>query len=405
MKILKRTAIGLLSLILFISLFLFSVASTVKSTLLNPEFLPDQIDRLPVSTIVKDMTDTDFENLRPEVKSAINQTVTDMEPQLKQAAGAAIVQIYDYLLGKKPNPELAATLRNTVLSNSFIDNLIDETPVATIVSNVLLEELNKQEIPAEMQPLLNYIPSAFSQNEADLKAQLKQSAPLVIQYLIGQSKSYDVTINLQPEVDYLKTSAKQMLTNNPPAALAGVPSALQGAAVDQYIKDNIGVILNEIPATISVDETQVIGQETPVQIAQDLKKAEQQLSDIRSYVHLFQQYYIYLIILIVLLIAGIAAIYHSVRGSTRTLGIIFVIFGAVEMGGVLIGKLIMRTQVFPIADLPVDLSQFLQRFTFSLLSPLQIFSLVVLIIGVGLCVFSFLYRPLKPKTAAEPVKS
>lgn len=394
MKILKWVAISLLSLILFISLFAFGLAYSTKATALNPEFLPNEINNLPVSNLGSQLTSTNFPNLRPEVKAAIEQTVKDMEPQMKQATGAAVAQIYDYLLGKKPNPELATTLRNTVLSNAFVDSLIDKTPIATIASNTILEQLSKKNIPAELQPLLNYIQPAFEQAEPDIKTQIKNAAPPVIDYLLGKTKNFKVTISLQPIVVNLLQSAKDFYLKNPPPQLANIPASELAPYVDKYINQNIGLILVDVPSTVTFDETQLIGsKETPAQIANNIKQVEDQLSLVRANIKQFQQYYIYLIIIIVVLIAGIVALYRSVRRTTLNLGIIFVLVGVIQLAGVLIGKVILRLRVIPSMDLSAELKTFTQQFAYDMLSPLQIFSLIALGIGIVLLVLFFLYRP------------
>lgn len=403
MKILKWITISVLSLVLFCSLFAFGLGYTIKATALNPEFLPREINTLPVSTIGNQITGTEFTDLRPEITAAINQTIKEMEPEMKQATGAAIAQIYDYLLGKKPNPELATTLRNTMLSNAFVDSLIDKTPIATIVANIILEQLNGQNIPAELQPLLNYIQPAFEEFEPDLKDQIKNAVPPVIDYLLGKTKNFKVTISLQPIIDSLVQSAREMYLKDPPAELANVPQSYLPTYVDEYISQNIGYILVDVPSTVTIDETQLIGNtETPQQIAASIKQVESELSDIRPYVKLFEQYYLFLIILIVLLIAGIILLYRiSITGFTLNLGIIFAIVGILELAGVLIVKAILKYQVVPSLELSPDLGAFVQHFFFDVLSPLLTFGLAALGIGIVFLVFFFIYLPRKAQTVSS----
>jgi hypothetical protein len=404
MKILKWILISILSFILFLSLISFGLAYTIKATVLNPQFIPEEIDKLPLSTIENQFAGQEFQDLRPEVRTAINQTVKDMEPQLKQATGAAIAQVYDYLLGNKPNADLATTLRNTVLSNSFVDNLIDETPIATIASNIILDELNKQNIPKELLPVLNYIEPTFETFEPNIKTQIKNAAPPVIDYLLGKTKNFKVTINLQPVANSLTQTARQILLNNPPVEFAGIPPTQLAPYIDKYVNENIGVILFEVPTVISFDENQLIGNtETPSQIAETIKNIETQLSEIRYYVHLFQQYYIYFIVFVILLIGAIAASYRSVRGSTFNIGLIFVIAGIIDIISVIVGKTILHRTVLDISGIPAELVSYFQILGVDMLSPLQIFSLVVIGIGAVLIFISYIYKTAKKKNTSESV--
>ena len=107
------TIIGIL---LFISLSVFGIAFTLKSTVVNSSFITNEIEKVPVSALVTDSLNSESDvsvqnfnvNLSPEIKTAIEQTVSETEPELKQQTGQAVNLIYDYLQGKKPSPEVAA---------------------------------------------------------------------------------------------------------------------------------------------------------------------------------------------------------------------------------------------------------------------------------------------------------
>ena len=55
MNVLKEIAVALLSFLLFLCLSLFGIAFTLKSTALNPDFVTSEINRLDVSTLLKDL--------------------------------------------------------------------------------------------------------------------------------------------------------------------------------------------------------------------------------------------------------------------------------------------------------------------------------------------------------------
>lgn len=398
MKFLKWFGLSILSLMLFISLSSFGAAFTAKSTALNPGFVSAEINNLPLSTLGKNLTqDNNLQDLQPEIRGAISQTITDMEPQLKQDLSSATDQVYDYLLGKKPDPELAATLRNTVLSNTLILKFIDNTPVATIAANEVLKNLQNQQIPPDLQPMLAYIQPAFNEAEPQLKAELKDAAPPLLDYLVGTTKTFKISLNLQPVIDNLAASAKAYYTKNPPAELAGIPQSQLVPYIDNFIDQNENIITQYIPATFIINEND-LGTGTASDVHQGISNAESALQEARPDIQLFQRYYIYLIIFTILLIAGIILIHRSVKGASRSLGSIFIAYGIIELTAVLINKFYVipgpvANKLNSVEALPPEVSTFLVNLINHALNYLLWFSLGVLILGIALLVVSFVYRP------------
>ena len=105
-----------------------------------------------------------------------------------------------------------------------------------------------------------------------------------------------------------------------------------------------------------------------------------------------QDAYYYLIGFMVLLIAGIILIYRNVRGSTRSLGITFLVYGIIEFAGVFINRNFMPASL-PMHGIPTSLHTWLAGLAKDFLAPLQMFSLIVLILGAVLLAVSFIYRP------------
>jgi len=398
MKILKWFGVVVISILLLLSLTVLGIAITFKTTILNPSFLPYEINKLPLSAITKQVTNN-IHNMPPGVYNAINQTVTEVEPQLKKDLGSGISQIYDYLLGKKDKPELATTLRNSIASNKLINTLIDKLPLASLGTEMISEQLDKQNIPDEYKPLLDFIEPSLKAAEPDLKEQLKNAAPPVLDYLLGKIKSVKVTISLQSVYDNLIAASRDYYAKNlPPEA-----SALTQSERDQIINGLVEEFKNQLPTDLFVkyviDET-VIGPTAPEEIASGIKSAESALANIVPYVKLFHKYFIILIIVTVLLVAAIVLIFRSVKKSTRTLGSIFLLYGVPELGGLLFGKYVLQTEVFPSLASPgasggyvyPEIARFLQEITFDVMSPLEKFIIGIIILGIALLIISFLYR-------------
>jgi len=404
---LKWLALTILSILLFVSLTVFGVALTAKTTVLDSRFVSKEINKFPMTVVGKEWTDsmTDFE---PEIKSAINQTIIDMEPKLKQDLGSATNQVYDYLLGKKPSPEIAKTLSDTIFSNDFVYTLIEKSPVAAIASNEVLKQLHEQKIPQEWQFLLDYVPSAFADAEPDIKDQLKKAAQPIIDYLLGKNKAFQITLDLQPVYESLKNSAIQEFLQNPPAELSDVSPELLSEAVDQYVNQNFQQVLNDFPLLVTIDQTN-IGNDTPANVKKSISEVEARLIEFQPAVHLFQTYYIWLIVLIVVLIAGIAAISHSIKLAARVLAVVSLLYGIINYGGILVCKWAINSYLVPSLQnepfvsgtMPPDMVSFIRQVIYDFISPLHVFSLVVLVAGALLLVVSFVYKTRAPEITED----
>jgi hypothetical protein len=395
MKILKGFALAILGFLLFISLSVFGLAFTVKQTVLNPNFLAAEINKIPLTSLVQNSMNSG--NLPSEVQTSLEKTITAMEPQLKQETSDAVKSLYDYFLGKKSNPELATTLRNTILSDTFVNSLIDNVDLATLLASTIHDQLNTQGIPRELLPLLDQIKPVLTKDEPQLKTQLKAAIPPVLDYIIGKTNSFKVTFTLDAVVNDLETAAKTIIKNNP--SFAGASDA----QLNSYIAQNLDPQLKDIASGLTLDQT-TIGTDIPNSIAemeQTLKGGIPIYSGgyvvgaiNRHSIILFQQYYIWLIVLMVLLAAGIAAIHRSVRGATRSLGSIFLSYGIIEFVPLLAFRLLAPKYIFPtmMADIPSELTAFAQQGIFDFMSPLWWFSMGTLIAGIVLFVVSFVYQ-------------
>ena len=114
MNVLKGFGVGILSFLLFCSLAVFGIAFTVHSTLLNPDFIAAEVDRVDVSALVSAVIEERVSaELPPEaqfLKTAIRDVVSDQEPWIKQQVNAAIYSAYDFLLGRSERLSIVISL-------------------------------------------------------------------------------------------------------------------------------------------------------------------------------------------------------------------------------------------------------------------------------------------------------
>ncbi len=388
MKVLRGLALGILGFLLFLSLSIFSLLFMLNSTILNANFVTAELDKFDVSALAGEVLSEQIPE--EEFRTTLINTITELEPLVKEQVSATIYPIYDYLLGKSQGLDLAHTLRNTILSSDFVASLLDKLDLSSLAGEFLTEQL-AGDIPEEMELLVESLDEVIIELEPWLKEQVNTAADPILDYLLGESQSLTVVISLEPVTESLKDNLREALLASPPAEFASVPPALLEQYIDQYLEEGLAEM---IPPTIEIDES-LIGTQTPAQLAEVLAEGEMALEEARQYVGYFQLVYKLLIVLIVLLIAGIVLLNRQVRSSTRKLGSIFLPCGILWLAGILIAKNFAGTQIAQL-DIPSFLQAWLPQFVNDFLAPLQMLSIGLLAAGVVLLVVSFVYKPRQP---------
>ncbi|MCK4274014.1 MAG: hypothetical protein KAW90_03915, partial [Dehalococcoidales bacterium] len=114
MNFLKGLGTFLLSFLLFLSLTVFGIAFLLHGTLLNPDFVVAQVDRIDVSELARDLTEEKIIGELPDeasfVQDAIYDVIDDQEPWLKEQLHYAIYTAYDFLLGESDTLEITIRL-------------------------------------------------------------------------------------------------------------------------------------------------------------------------------------------------------------------------------------------------------------------------------------------------------
>lgn len=179
MKFLKVLALVVLSLLLFLSLSIFGLALTLNYTILNPDFVVSELDKLDTPSLIKPLIKEQVrEQLPPEAQfmaATINDTIDDaideLEPLIKEQVNAAVYASYDYFTGQSEHLSVVISLEP--VKESLRDNLRE----AFLQS--LPPEL-KGLPPAEVeryfnefyQGLTEEIPSTFEFNESSLSPEV-----------------------------------------------------------------------------------------------------------------------------------------------------------------------------------------------------------------------------------------
>ena len=394
MKVLKGLALSLLGFLLFLSLSIFSLAFMLNSTILNPNFITSELDRLDMSSLVEEFVSIQTpEGESPEeVMAALTDTITKLEPLVKEQLNDVIYYVYDYLLGKSQDLDLALVLGNTALSPDFIVSVVDEIDIYPLVAEPLIEQIGEV-IPEEAEYLVDYLEDeeVIAEIEPLLKEQLIDvAADPILDYLLGQRKTFDIAISLEPVKTRLRDALLEAVLKSPPPELAGLPQAEIEQRFDELYQDFAG----QLPATLELDES-LIGEEIPAQIDEALAQAEEKLAQAKQYVGYFQLGYKILIGFMLLLILGIILISRQVKDITRRLGIPCLTYGALWYASIFAGKYFADKYLagtwLPLSEIPPSLQTWLPQFIDDLMKPLEMLSLGLLIGGIVLIVVSFVY--------------
>ena len=121
MQFLKNLALSLLSFLLFLSLSIFGTAFMLDKTLLNPDFVTSELNRLDVPALMGELVTVPTLPGAPYLDKAIDETITDLEPWIKEEISAAIYSGYDYLMGRTQG--LSLTISTQPARDSLKENL------------------------------------------------------------------------------------------------------------------------------------------------------------------------------------------------------------------------------------------------------------------------------------------
>jgi hypothetical protein len=384
-KALKILALIFLSFFLFISLAIFGIAFMVQNTALNPDFITSELDRLNISKLVEEFGDIEAPPEMPNLNDVIVETIPRIEPLVKEKASSTIYSVYDYLLGRTKNLDLASILRSTFLSTDFVSSLVDNIDLSSLVGVPLSQKLDEA-IPVEIADLDKYIADALYEAEPLMKEQIVAAADPVFGYILMENRTLDVSISLGETKEILRENLRQTFFESPPPELASMSRSTR----EQYFNQFYQEFSDTVPSIFYLDES-YIPADVPEDIASALTEAEESLELARQYIGYFQLGYLLLIVFMVLIILGIVLIIRRVKGVTRLLGILLLICGAIEYIGIWVVQYYINGRItFP--DMPLYLETWLIQLINNVLSPLAMFSLGILICGAILVVVSFVYR-------------
>lgn len=192
MNFLKGLALSLLSFLLFLSLALFGIAFALNNTLLNPDFVIAQVDRMDVSALTRELAGEQIRELLPPeaefLEEALYGVIDENEPWLKEQVSAGISSFYDYMLGESERLSLIISVEP--LKENLKDDLWhyvqqNMPPEFTGLSQDMIEQYFNE----YYQVIAAQIPSSFEVDESlippDVMAQLVKARQYIGYYQLG----------------------------------------------------------------------------------------------------------------------------------------------------------------------------------------------------------------------------
>ncbi|MBI4188299.1 MAG: hypothetical protein HY529_03725, partial [Chloroflexi bacterium] len=126
MTFLKNLTLSLLSFLLFLSLSTFGLVFTLNKTMLNPDFVAAEINRLDISSLAREAISRQNPGGSPAIlETTLVNAVPKVEPLLKEQVNVIIHSTYDYLLDKRQDLKPSRLLKDTILSPNSVVYLMD----------------------------------------------------------------------------------------------------------------------------------------------------------------------------------------------------------------------------------------------------------------------------------------
>ena len=196
MRFLKGLVLWFLGFLLFLSLSTFSGLFVASQTITDPDFIGEQVDRLDLASLLDEMVKPQMPQERDFATGTLSLFyggITDLEPELKEAAKEAIHDGYDYLLGRSEQLRMVIPLES--LKQGFRDKAwqaFQESPppgVSALPGGTL-----EQYFEQSFQPLLAGIPDTFEIDESKLPPEIAEVLPEVRRYI----SYYQIALKVLP---------------------------------------------------------------------------------------------------------------------------------------------------------------------------------------------------------------
>lgn len=197
MKFLKGLVLTLLSFLLFLSLSIFGFVFTLNNTILNPDFVVSELDKLDITSLVRDLVSEQIATQIPPglefMAEVIDDTIADLDPWIKEQTRNAIYSGYDYFLGKSQSLNLVISLepvKEKLRDNAWAALLKSPPPELAMLPQTMWEQYFNQ----FYEEFAGQIPSTFEFNQEPLSPEVSAQLEQVREAISYTQQGYNVLI-------------------------------------------------------------------------------------------------------------------------------------------------------------------------------------------------------------------
>lgn len=270
---------------------------------------------------------------------------------------------------------IALTLHLSVLNPDFVAEHVERLDIASLTDEIITEQIPPEAADFMGESLDTVLGDTIADIEPWMKEQARDGIYVFYDYIEGRSESLSLIISLETVKEEFRANLLAAVLASPPPELVGFPPAEIELQFNTYYQ----LISDEIPSTLELDETLL-----DAEVMEQIERAKQ-------YVGYFNLAFIVLIAFSLLMILLIILVHLAVRGSTRQIGITFLSVGVVGLVGALIARSVANSQLVQ-SDIPSTLQTWAPSLITDVLTPLGIYGIGLIVVGIALTVVSFVYK-------------
>jgi len=270
---------------------------------------------------------------------------------------------------------IVLTLHLSVLNPDFVAEHVERLDIASLTDEIITEEIPPEAADFMGESLDVVLSDTIADLEPWMKEQARDGIYVFYDYIEGRSESLSLIISLETVKEEFRVNLLAAVLASPPPELVGFPPA----EIELAFNEHYQLISDEIPSALELDETLL-----DAEVMEQIERAKQ-------YVGYFNLAFIVLIAFSLLMILLIILVYLAVRGSTRQIGITFLSVGVVSLVGALIARSVANSQLVQ-SDIPSTLQTWAPPLITDVLTPLGIYGIGLIVVGIALTVVSFIYK-------------
>jgi len=268
MRIARAIFSGIFSLLLTVTLIALGIIVTFNLTILNPNFIISELDKLDIYSITADQVREQIPAEEPYIAQVVDETIADLEPWLKEQTATVIYGGCAYLKGDQElNIVIPLEQVRTCIKNNLGQAILESLPPELAGFSESQIQAFLSQIYAEID---SQIPQQIEINETSLGPEITTQLQQVRQIVGYIVLSYKALIGLALLL-ILLIALIQWWHVKPIALYAGIPFTIVGITglVSTIVARSLipNIIPSEVPPEIMSKLPQLIADfASPLQI-------------------------------------------------------------------------------------------------------------------------------------------